>query len=256
METLFQNRALRKAAALHYATEEECRLARPYALNERACVVPNGLDLDTFQNLPPHRLLRDRYPEIGNRQVLLYFGRLAVNKGIEVAIQAFAQLARERDDVHLVLAGPDGGLRGVAETLVANAGLHDRVTFTGMVTGEAKLMVLAGSDFFVFPSFGESFGLAVVEAGACGLPLIISDRIGIGSEFAAANACVVAPPTPRAFAEQLRAVLNEPNAARSMGGRAKELVRLNFAWESVGERLELMYQSALRQEFNAVQHLK
>lgn len=245
VEALFQNRVLRGAAGLHYATAEEWRLAKPYALNDHGCVVPNGVNLDTFQDLPPRNLLRERYPEIGNRRVLLYLGRLGVNKGIDIAIEAFARLLPEHDDIHLVLAGPDGGMRATAETLISKNGLRDRVTFTGMVTGEAKLMVLAGSDIFVFPSLGESFGIAVVEAAACRLPLVISDRVGIWREFAAANACVVAPPAPEAFAEKLHAVLNDRSSALSMATRAGELACNKFAWEPVGEQLERMYQQVI-----------
>lgn len=247
VEVLFQNRVLRGAVGLHYATAEEWRLAKPYALNDHGCVVPNGVNLDTFQDLPPRSLLRERYPEIGNRRVLLYLGRLGVNKGIDVAIEAFARLLPEHDDIHLVLAGPDGGMRAAAERLVAQKGLKDRVTLTGMVTGETKLMVLAGSDILVFPSLGESFGIAVVEAAACRLPLVISDRVGIWREFAAANACVVAPPAPEAFAEKLHGVLNDRSSALSIGTRARELACNKFAWEPVGEQLERMYQQVIRE---------
>jgi len=246
MELIFQNRGLRKAAGLHFATEEEWRLAQPYALNARGCIIPNGIDIDSFNDLPPRALLQQHYPAIGERKVLLFLGRLHVNKGLNIAIDAFAQLASERDDVHLVLAGPDGGMRAAAEAWARKAGIDDRVTFTGLVTGEDRAMVLAGSDVFVLPSLGESFGMSVIEAAACGLPLVISDRVNLCTEFVTANACLVAPLSAKAFAAQLSAVLQDPGAARMMADRALNLVRCNFTWDGVGRRLEEAYQQVIR----------
>ena len=99
------------------------------------------------------------------------------------------------------------------------------MTFTGIGPRRSKTNSAAGSDFLVFPSFGESYGIAVVEAAACGLTLVISDRVGIWTEFAAANACVVAPPTTEAFAEKLRALPNHRDAAAEICGGAIECVR-------------------------------
>ena len=157
MEILFQNEVLRNAAGLHYATEQEWVLAQPYALNERGIIVPNGVEIDVLEARSSRAELRRRYPEIGERKVLVYLGRLAPNKGLDVAVKAFAEVARNRDDIHLVLAGPDGGLSETVHSLALSEGVHNRITFTGLIDGIDKSIVLGGSDVLVFPSFGESF---------------------------------------------------------------------------------------------------
>lgn len=244
LERLFQDEVQRRAAFMHYTTEEERRLAAPYALNPRSWVVPIGIDLGAFDG-PRPRKLRERYPEIGDRKVVLFFGRLNFKKGLDVTIKAFAELARERDDVFLLLAGPDGGLERQARQWVAEAGLGGRALFTGMVTGEDKQTVLAGSEVFLLPSQAENFGLSVIEAAACGLPVIISDRVNLWREIDQAKAGLVAPPAPDAFARHLRWVLEHPQEAREMGRRAAALVRRDFGWDALAPRYEAMYRAAI-----------
>jgi glycosyltransferase involved in cell wall biosynthesis len=244
LEKLFQDDVLRRAVGMHYTTEEERLLAAPYALNPRSWVVPIGIDLGAFDGMPPSCALRERYSAIGDRKIVLFFGRLNFKKGVDVTIQAFAALARERDDLFLVLAGPDGGMQRQAERWVAEAGLGDRALFTGMVSGEAKREVLAGSDIFLLPSQAENFGLSVIEAAACGMPVIISDRVNLWREIDRAGAGLVAPPSAEAFARHLGRLLDRPEEARAMGRRGAELVRRDFAWEALAPRYEEMYRAA------------
>jgi len=244
LEKLFQDEVQRRAAGMHYTTEQERLLAAPYALNPRSWVVPIGVDLGAFDAMPPSRALRERYPAIGDRKIVLFFGRLNFKKGLDVTIKAFAALARERDDLFLVLAGPDGGMQPQAERWVAEAGLGDRALFTGMVSGEAKRAVLAGSDIFLLPSQSENFGLSVIEAAAAALPVVISDRVNLCRDIAAANAGLVGPPTVEAFAGHLRFLLDNPAAAAAMGRRGAALARDHYTWDALGERYEVMYREA------------
>jgi glycosyltransferase involved in cell wall biosynthesis len=244
LEALFQNEVLRRAAGLHYTTSEEQVLAQPHALNPRGWVVPNGIELSAFDSLPPPSALRERYPQIGDRKVVLFFGRLHFKKGVDTTIRAFAAPARERDDVILELAGPDRGLRCQAEQWVAEAGLGERSLFTGMVAGDDKRVLLGGSDAFVLPSQSENFGISVIEAAACGIPVIISDRVNLWRDFGDARAGLVAPPTVEAFTGCLRFVLDNSAEAAAMAGRGADLVRRRFAWEALGDQYERMYMEA------------
>ena len=103
-------------------------------------------------------------------------------------------MVRRRQDVHLVVAGPDNdGWGGRVRDWLQAAGLADYATFTGMLLGEEKLAALRDAQMFVLPSYSENFGLAVVEAMACGLPVVISDQVNIWREVAAAGAGLVGP---------------------------------------------------------------
>jgi glycosyltransferase involved in cell wall biosynthesis len=244
IDVLFQDAVLRGAAGLHYTTNEERELARPYARNPRGWVVPNGIDVCAYADLPARAALRARYPQIGGRKVVLFFGRLNFKKGLDVTIAAFKALARERDDIFLVLAGPDDGLRNAAERWIADARLGDRTLFTGMVSGEEKRCVLGGSDIFILPSQSENFGISVVEAAASGMPVIVSDRVNLWRDVEEAQAGLVAPPDAAAFTERLRFLLDNPSAAGAMGKRGAEMVARRFAWDALGDRYEAMYREA------------
>ena len=193
----FQNRMLAGAAAIHYTAEEEMRLASPFvhgapgdrraqrARSRRVCPAAAGGDF------------RRRHPEIGEAPIVLFFGRLNFKKGLDILADAFARLGPRAAGAWLVIAGPDGGYRTATEGFVDAAGIRDRTIFTGLLQGEDKLAALADADLFVLPSYSENFGIAVIEAMACGLPVVISDKVNIWREIVADGAGLATPATPR-----------------------------------------------------------
>ena len=245
-EGLFQARVLRRAAGLHYTAAEEWLLARPHARNPRGCIIPIGVDLSSLDNLPPRAALRARYPAIGDRKVVLFLGRLSFKKGVDILVSAFAEVARHRRDIFLIVAGPDEGIRAQAERQIAELGLGPLTLFPGMVTGAEKRLILGGSDLFVLPSQSENFGIAVVEAAACGIPVVISDRVNLWREFQQADAALVAPPDATAFAAHMGSLLANPDRARDIGRNGAALVRSGFHWEALADRYEAMYETAAR----------
>ena len=245
-ELAFQTDVLRRAAGLHYTAREEWELARPRAENSRGAIIPIGIDLAEFADLPPQEALRKRYPAIGDRKVVLFLGRLNFKKGVDIAIRAFAEACHSRDDAFLLIAGPDDGIQGQSEALVRRYGLEARVLFTGMVSGEDKLRVLSGSTIFVLPSHSENFGIAVIEAAACGIPVVISDRVNLWREFLDADAALVAAPEVTGFARHLTALLDDPAEVARRGARGADLVRHRFTWDALGDDYEEMYLRAAR----------
>lgn len=246
VEKMFQDAVLRGAAGLHYTARDEWRLAQPHALSHRGCIIPIGIDLRQFENLPPPEALRSRYPMVGDRKVVLFLGRLSFKKGVDIAIKAFAEATRDRDDSFLLIAGPDDGIRAQAEALVHRYGLDQRCLFTGMVSGEDKRLVLSGSAVFVLPSQSENFGISVVEAAACAIPVVISDRVNLWRDFHDARACLTAPPEAGPFAVHLRSLLGDPREAARLGRCGAALVRQRFNWDALGAEYERMYTMAVR----------
>ena len=152
LEFLFQDRVLRQANAIHYTAAEEMALAAPYVHGAPGVVVPNGLDLGEYASLPPPGAFRARHPEIGDRRIVLFLGRLNFKKGLDLLVPAFARARTRHADLHLVIAGPDDGMLADTRGFVAAAGIADRVTFTGMLTGKDKLAALADAYCFALPS--------------------------------------------------------------------------------------------------------
>jgi glycosyltransferase involved in cell wall biosynthesis len=245
----FQNRLLKDASAIHYTAEEEMRLAAPYVYGAPGAVIPNGLDPADYARLPAKGSFRARHPEIGERPILLFLGRINFKKGLDILADAVGRL--KRDDLHLVIAGPDGGYLAETRQFVAAAGLTGRTTFPGMLTGADKLAAFADAALFLLPSYSENFGIAVVEAMACGVPVLISDQVNIWREVVADGAGRAAPCDAEAFAAAIKEMLADPPALARMGAAGRESVARRYDWASIATRLEKVYAAVLagRREF-------
>lgn len=246
IEAMFQDRVTRNAAALHFTSDDEMRASEPHTCGAPGVVVPNGLDITEYADLPPPGELRRRYPEIGARRIVLFLGRLNFKKGLDLLVPAFGVAAAEHADLHLVIAGPDDGMEGPIRQLVVASGLGSRVTFTGVLTGRSKLAAFRDAYLFALPSYAENFGIAVVEAMACGLPVAISDQVAIWRDIEQSGAGSVGRTEVASVAEQLRRLAAEPAAAAAMGARGKALVAARFSWDTIARQLEAVYRSLAR----------
>jgi len=248
MELLFEDRNLRRAAALHFTTAEEKTLAAPFTFQTPGVVVPLGINWEEFAHLPDPGGFRRRYPEIGDKTVILFFGRINFKKGLDILARAFGAVARRRRDVHLVITGPDNeGWGARVRTWLAEEGVAERTTFTGMLLGPEKLAVLRDAALFVLPSYAENFGLAVIEAMAAALPVVISDQVNIWREVKAAGAGRVIPTDPQALADQLLDLLDHPEAAACMGRKGRALVQKRFQWPQIARSLAIAYERIINE---------
>ena len=182
-------RVLRDAAAVLFTSEEERRLAREsFALYHCREVVVN------YGTAAPENLEQARgtfsaaHPQLQEKPFLLFLGRLHEKKGCDLLIDAFVTVQESNRDLSLVMAGPCHvePYRRQLQSLASRAG--SAILFPGMLTGDAKWGALSAAEAFVLPSHQENFGIAVVEALACGTPVLISNKINIWREIEADGA--------------------------------------------------------------------
>ena len=178
-------RVLRDAAAVLFTTEQERLLAREsFRLYRCREVVVNFGTAAPEADWPKAREEFYRtFPSLRDKDFLLFLGRLHEKKGCEDLIRA---LAADRTR-HLVMAGPcaDESYLGMLRRLTTELGCADRITFTGMLSGNPKWGAFAAAEAFILPSHQENFGIAVVEALACGIPVLISNQVNIWREIVA-----------------------------------------------------------------------
>lgn len=242
MEFLFEHRNIRHAAALHFTTAEEKELAAPFTFQAPGVIVPLGINIDEFAVMPEAGRFRTKHPEIGDKHIILFFGRVNFKKGLDILAKAFGMVTRRRKDVHLVIAGPDNeGLGDKVRSWLSGEKLLDRATFTGMLLGQEKLAVLRDATMFVLPSYSENFGLAVIEAMAAGLPVIISDKVNIWREVQAGEAGRVIPCDSEVLANQILDILGHRDAAKQMGQKGRVLVQEYFQWPRIAQSLIVVY---------------
>jgi glycosyltransferase involved in cell wall biosynthesis len=234
-------RVLRDAAAVLFTAEEERRLAREsFGLYRcREVVVNYGTaapgDLDQA---------RDKffaaYPQLEDRSFLLFLGRLHEKKGCDLLINAFTALRKSNADfaLSLLMAGPcaDHEYLRHLQTLAKEAG--DSILFPGMLTGDVKWGALSAAAAFVLPSHQENFGIAVVEALACGTPGLISNKINIWREIEADGAGLVEKDDLAGTLRLLTRWLATGGAARTaMAENARNCFANRFEIESATDSL-------------------
>jgi glycosyltransferase involved in cell wall biosynthesis len=132
-----------------------------------------------------------RFPALRGRRYFLFLSRIHRKKGCDLLLEAFGRVAPDAN-LDLVMAGPDEeGLQAGLEAQAQRLGISERVHWTGMLEGDVKWGALRGAEAFVLPSHQENFGVAVVEALACGIPVIISDKVNIWPDLVQDRAGIV-----------------------------------------------------------------
>ncbi len=256
-EWLVERRNFRHAAAVLFNTPEEHRLAEAWLnhlvgsaeVPERA-VVPVGVEEHWFAPSDPAvcASLLARFPELSGKQWIIFFGRLSFKKGLDVLARAFAEVARRNPQAHLVVAGPDTeGLGAQLRAWLQQSQVLEKASFVGVLDSQQSRALLGAGTVFVLPSYSENFGQAVAEAMACGLPVVISDRVNLCSAVAQAGAGVVVPCESAATAAAIEQILRQPAQARAMGERGRRLVAERYNGQTVaGQMLALYQRVALR----------
>lgn len=206
---------------------------------ERVSVIPNGIDAASFEPVDPLSF-RMRH-DLGNRPLILFMGRLNPIKGPDLLLQAFVRIAVRFSSYLLVFAGPDegmeAGLRGYAQC----HGVEDRVRFVGYVGGDDKTAAYRSATLLAIPSRKEAMSIVVLEGGAAGVPVLITDQCGFDDVERIGGGRVVKADAG-AIAEGLAQMLSEAATLPDSGRRLCELVRRDFTWDAAAKRLSAAFE--------------
>jgi len=245
--SLFENRNINTCSALHFTAEREKELACGFLpKTAKALVIPLGISGDEFGKPIAYGLFRKKYPALEGKQIILFLGRISFKKGLDILIKAFADVSRKRKGVALVIAGPDDeGFGRKVKSWVKKEGLQDDVVFTGMLRGQERLAAMKDSDVFVLASYSENFGLAVIEALAMGLSVVISDKVNIYKEIEQANAGVIVRNDPAQLSSAIMKLLEGEDLRRQLAANGRRLVRERFDWDIVAAQLIAAYKEIL-----------
>jgi glycosyltransferase involved in cell wall biosynthesis len=207
-----------------------------------AVVIPLGIDLAPFEYMPKAGRFRRQHPNLADKTLILFLSRLHPKKGLDLLLPAFAHLRQRCPDVALILAGSgDPAYEAKLRAQVQALGIEQDVVFTGFVEGEAKKALLADSDLFVLPSYSENFGVVVVEAMAGGLPVIISDQIGLADDIAHDEAGLVVPCRIEPLVEAMQSLIDHPERRRLLAANARHLAQQRYSLEGATRSLIDLY---------------
>ena len=237
---LFVRQDLKNASAIHFTveTEKEEYLKAGLPL-KKSIIISNGFDAEEFEKQISEDFFRSKFNILSDKKIILFLSRLNWKKGLDTLIPAFAEVLKKESRAVLVLAGPDEkNYKKEIELKIVNCKLKigKDVIFTDMLIGEDKISAYRESDVFVLPSYSENFGMAVVEAMACGLPVIITKGVGISKEVEKAGAGIVIEKDEKQLTEAILKILKNPQMGKEMGQRGKKLVEIEFSSEKVAEK--------------------
>lgn len=234
-------RVLRDAAAVIFTCEEERVLARQsfWLYRAREVVGSYGTSSPPSHARELSATFLAAFPELKDKRLLLYLGRVHEKKGGDLLVEAFARVLADAQDLRLVMAGP--GEETLVQQLKNRAeqlGIASRITWTGMVSGDMKWGAFYAADAFCLPSHQENFGIAVVEALACGKPVLISNKVNIWREIEEDGAGLVGDDTLESTVETLRRWLALPRSeVATMRVAALRCFQFRFQVGQVAETL-------------------
>ncbi len=234
---------VRDAAAVHILTEvEREQTMRQGARSEQCTVIPNGAEFDPDAIGSDDGVAFRAYARIdSDGPLVLFMGRLHRIKGLDVLIDAFAAVRPHVPTARLVIAGPDEGERSAVDARARRLGCADAVHLVGQVDGNLRRSAFRAANVFALTSYSEGMPNAVLEACAAGTPVLVSDRCNLPEVSAYCAGKVVAAEAASAAAA-LRTMLAEPDRLKFMGANAQRMVRVRFAFPTVIDRLEALYE--------------
>lgn len=243
-DLIWARKVILGAEAVIALNETEAERYRELGVDdERIAIIPNGIDLDEYPDLPLRGKFRVKWGVDSDTKIVLYLGRLDPTKGIGLLIQSFALVAQEFDDATLMLVGEDMGHNDEFKEQIRRLGLDDRVIFTGFVSKGDKMAAFTDADVFVTPSF-TGFPITFLESCLCGTPIVttawgdllawIDGNVGLNTEY-----------SPEALAETIKHLLADGALRAKFGNRAKELIRMKYNWQAIGREVETLYTDSI-----------
>lgn len=227
---------LRAAAAVQATSEQERNEVLAACPECTAVVIPNPVEM-------PEDFARPKRAAVSS---ILYLSRIDPKKGLELLLDAFERIA-ERSSLELVIAGD--GETSYVDTIRRKAAASPaagRIRFTGDMRGERKRALFSEADLFVLASHSENFGVAVVEAMAHGVPVLISQNVGIAEEVRKANAGVVVASESTAIAAAISELTADSEKLRKMGENGRRFAMEHYSRGKVADSLIALYERVMR----------
>lgn len=220
------------AAAIHATAQAEAQAVTALGFGDRVHIIPLGVEGSAHPSRMNH-----------NGSVsLLFLSRLHPKKGIPLLLGALSRVRATGVRAELAIAGEgSAAYKQELHERVRSLGIADSVRFLGQVEGESKREAFASADIYVLPSHQENFGIAVAEAMSSGLPVIVTDQVGIAPDVLEAGAGLVVPVDEGALAAAVTTLAASRDAREEMGARAYRFARDRYSWESTAQKFASLY---------------
>ncbi|OGG15947.1 hypothetical protein A3D78_01220 [Candidatus Gottesmanbacteria bacterium RIFCSPHIGHO2_02_FULL_39_14] len=238
---LFGLKIIKNAAGFAAATSQERKsLVKLGISGNKIHLVQNGLDTSEFQNMPPRGSFRKKFHIPDSALILFYLGRIHHLKGLDILVRSFSMI-HQKQNIYLVIAGSDDGFLPALKKLVKKEKVDQRVIFPGVISGYLKLQAYRDADLFVYPSPSEGFSIAVLEAAASGLPLVITTGCKF-PEIEKYQAGIIVSSTINGLYQGLNKLIKDKKYLLTAGINARKMVTRYFTITSMTDNLKKIYQ--------------
>ena len=222
-------------------------------LEDKITIIPNGIDLCEYENLPPNGNFRKKWNIRDDQKIILFLARIHKIKGPDLLARAFTKISKNKNDLKLVFVGPDGGYLPFMKRLISELRIEENVLFTGPLYGRDKLEAYVDADVYVLPSVYETFPISVIEACACGTPVIVTDRCGMANIIDGQVGLVV-PYDEDALGIGILDILSDVKKRQEYVKKGKLLVRDKLNWVKIVEQIEAVYRNCLITNFQLLEN--
>lgn len=231
---------LKDAAKVIALTKKESEQYKRMGINEdKIEIVPNGINLSDYENLPKKGEFRKKYSISNDKKIILSLGRIHKIKGIDLLINAFAEMKRT-DEMVLVIVGPGSDFLLTLKKQVKTLQIKDSVLFIPPLYGEDKLEAYVDADVYVLPSRYETFPVTVLEVCACGIPVVMTDRCGIAN-LVDKKIGLVVKYDKNMLKETILKFISDDELRKKFGNEGRRFIKESFTWKKAVDKLEEIY---------------
>ncbi|WP_024546389.1 glycosyltransferase [Picosynechococcus sp. NKBG15041c] len=241
--SLIEQANLNSAQAIHFTSSAEYSEVKKLGLQASGVIIPHGLTVAPL--IPDAQIQLRQWLHLPNDEpIILFLSRIHPKKGLELLIRALAQLQDQR--FTFVIAGSgDADYENNLRHLINQLGLSNRTRMPGFVEGKQKDLLLQGSNLFALTSYSENFGVAVLEALAAGLPVIVTPGVALSEVVKQYQLGIVPELNEQAIATAILNCLNQSEIMKEMGDRSRQFILENYTWDKIAAQLVNMYKQVL-----------
>jgi glycosyltransferase involved in cell wall biosynthesis len=220
------------------------RIAQLYGVDRaKIRIVTNGVDIQRFRPTSDLGKIKHRIG-IGNKQCVLFVGKLIPRKGLFFLVEAAKQIVKELSETAFVVVG-NGPLKNQLISYLEEINLLGSFVFLGEVNEDVLAALYNCADVFAFPSVQEGLGIVLLEAQATAKPVVAFDVGGVHEAMLNKETGLLVKPDSRELAAAILKLLSNRSLRERMGAKGREFVTNNFSWDVCARRMLEVYREAL-----------
>lgn len=236
---------LKNASKLFALTDVEREQYIKMGMEEKKIkIVPLGIELKDYANLPPRGNFRKKYHIENDEKLLLFIGRINKIKGLDLLINSFYILNKTNRNIKLAIVGPNNGFLNELKTLVEEFKLEDKVIIRGPLFEDLKRKAIVDSDIFVMPSQYESFTTSGLEAMACEKPVVLTKNNHIHT-WVNNNTGFSVEYNKEDLASKLKKLIDNKELREALGKNGLKQVKEYYNWDSVEKQVMSIYKEII-----------